>query len=151
MGVSLSDMILPHVDNPSLHEKLAALYAQLDSEIAAHAPVCVNRGVCCRFDEFGHDLFVTTTELAYFAAIQRADVWRIPHDGGCPYQIEGKCTARTNRPLGCRVFFCDPDAQHWQPETYERYLRAIQKIGDECGVAYHYVEWMKALREITPI
>src|SRR5688572_16070154 len=40
---------------------------------------------------------------------------------GCPYQVDGLCTARNARPLGCRLYFCDENAQSWQNEVYEKY------------------------------
>ncbi len=54
--------------NPALLAELDAFFGQLDQRIADHQPVCRNRGVCCKFDAFGHKLYVTTLELAYFRA-----------------------------------------------------------------------------------
>ncbi len=56
------------VSNPQLLAELSALYTELERRIAAHEPVCRNRGVCCRFGAFGHRLYVTTLELVYFRA-----------------------------------------------------------------------------------
>ncbi|MCH8963582.1 MAG: hypothetical protein IIB58_01370 [Planctomycetes bacterium] len=54
--------------NPALLAELDAFFAQLDQRIADHQPVCRNRGACCKFGAFGHKLYVTTLELAYFRA-----------------------------------------------------------------------------------
>ena len=54
--------------NPALLAELDAFFQQLDQRIAEHQPVCRNRGVCCKFGAFGHRLYVTTLELAYFRA-----------------------------------------------------------------------------------
>ena len=54
--------------NAKLLAEVDALYAELDRRIAAHQPICRNRGACCKFDTFGHKLYVTTVELAYFHA-----------------------------------------------------------------------------------
>ena len=41
-------------------------YGRLEAQIAAHHPVCGNRGLGCRFDDFGHKLYVTAAELAFW-------------------------------------------------------------------------------------
>ena len=45
---------------------VARLYADVAAEVEARRPVCVVSGRCCRFEEYGHRLFVTTMELAAF-------------------------------------------------------------------------------------
>jgi len=141
----LADTVLPHTDDAGLAERMTALYAEVDRSIEKRRPVCRNRGVCCRFDSFGHRLYVTTAELAFFVAGQREDWKPTRGDGACPYQEEGLCTAREHRPLGCRVFFCDPDAQDWQSEEYERGLAALKGVCRDSGLEYRYVEWLSAL------
>lgn len=123
------------------------LYARLDDEIAARNPVCNNRGACCRFDTYGHRLYVTQVELDYFIGRQRPRGILPVTSGTCPYQVDGLCNAREHRPLGCRVFFCDENTQAWQPGVYEKYLGDLKRIGHEHGVSYRYSEWLTALRE----
>ncbi|MFQ5425112.1 MAG: hypothetical protein ACE5F9_14190 [Phycisphaerae bacterium] len=151
MSVSLSEAILPHVDRGELFRRMDEFYTSVDESVAKHRPVCRNRGVCCRFESFGHRLYVTTAELAYFVRGRRDD-WRAPGAegdvGACPYQIGGLCMARQHRPLGCRIFFCDPDSEVWQPEAYERHLARLKRIGADIGMDYRYVEWLSALREL---
>lgn len=122
-------------------------YARLDADIAAQNPVCTNRGDCCKFDAFGHRLYVTDVELQYFLHHQRDAGLRAVTNGTCPYQIDGRCTARDHRPLGCRIFFCDPNAQAWQPPLYEQYLADLKRIGRDHGIDYRYTEWLTALSE----
>lgn len=146
-GTSAGD--LHHVAMDEAADPLLAnvrdLYGRLDAEIAAKRPVCTNRGDCCKFEAYGHRLYVTEVELRFFTAHQRASGLRPVVGGSCPYQQEGRCTAREHRPLGCRVFFCDPNAQEWQPEVYEKYLGELKRIGAEGGVEYRYREWLAAL------
>jgi len=59
------------------------------------------------------------------------------------------CNAREHRPLGCRIFFCDPTAQSWQPGEYEAGLDRLKRLGEELGLDYRYVEWLGALREVA--
>ena len=148
MSAKIQDMILPLADRDDLAAEMAGFYDQLDRTIADHCPTCWNHGACCKFGEFGHKLFVTTVELAYFVRGNRAD-WRPPTtDDACPFQVRGKCMAREHRPMGCRIFFCDPDAQGWQNDEYEEQLRTLKAISAASGVDYRYIEWMQALREV---
>lgn len=95
-------------------EAMQVFYTEVDAAVASHSPVCINRGHCCKFDSFGHKLYVTDVELRYFSEGMRSR-WIDPTDEAkCPYQSGGRCNARERRPLGCRVFFCDPAAQGWQ-------------------------------------
>jgi Fe-S-cluster containining protein len=130
---------------------MEGFYAELDGEIAAQRSVCVNRGACCRFDEYGHRLYVTTLEAAFFVAhcpggrveLTAAD------ERGCPYQINGSCTARTARPMGCRVYFCDPHSREWQGPLTERMLDRLRALHRATGVPYHYAEWRSVLRRLA--
>lgn len=148
MSDDLADIVTPHVERAELAERMRAFYADVDAEIASHRPTCWNRGACCKFDTYDHNLFVTTIELAYFAGGKSNDRRRPSGDGSCPYQISGQCTAREHRPLGCRVFFCDPAAQGWQSPLYEARLKQLQQLGEELGIDYRYTEWLSALRAV---
>jgi hypothetical protein len=127
---------------------VAALFGRLDEDIAARGPVCTNRGACCKFGRFGHNLFVTSVELAYFLATSDGPVLAPPDRAFCPYQIEGVCAARRGRPAGCRIFFCDPTAQEWQPDLTEGVLRELAAIGERFGLDYAYLEWTDALWQL---
>src|SRR5438552_3500635 len=102
-----------------VRETMGALYQHLQDAIEIRGPICERSGRCCRFDEYGHRLFVTTMELATFtfaiespATPSRVLPSRV--SSGCPFQIHGLCSVHTSRPFGCRIFFCDPTAQDWQ-------------------------------------
>lgn len=141
-------MILKLTDRDDLAEEMARFYDRLDRTIADRGPTCWNHGSCCKFGEFGHKLFVTTVELAYFVR-GNLDDWRPPSaEDSCPFQNMGRCTAREHRPMGCRIFFCDPDAQDWQNDEYERQLRTLKAISAASGADYRYIEWMRALRQV---
>lgn len=133
---------------PEVVAAVEAVYADLAKDVAERRPVCVVSGRCCRFEEYGHRLYVTTIELAAFAAgLDRKPVeaW----DGtGCPYQFAKLCGVHAIRPFGCRVYFCDATARQWQEEAYERYHARLKRLHDEMGVPYFYVEWRGALRVI---
>lgn len=129
--------------------RMAEFYSRVDEQIARRGPVCVNRGACCKFGSYGHRLFVTEVELAYFGMGQAGAIRAPDGADACPYQVTGLCTARTHRPLGCRIFFCDPAAQHWQSDEYERGLLELKQIGEEFGIEYRYQEWLAALGHVA--
>ncbi|MCA9254012.1 MAG: YkgJ family cysteine cluster protein [Phycisphaerales bacterium] len=146
MTSDIGEIAASHKATPALADSMRRFYADVDAAIADRAPVCTNRGLCCNFGAYDHDLFVTTIELAYFIA-GHGDAWRSPpaHEKRCPYQIDGVCTAREHRPLGCRLFFCDASSTAWQHAEYEKRIARLKEMGAATGVEYRYVEWLSAL------
>ena len=132
--------------HPELLARLAELYRGVQAEIDQRKPRCDVSGRCCRFDEYGHKLFVTTLELAGFAAQVRAA--ETPSTGACPYQVNGLCSTHLVRPFGCRIFFCDPTATAWQQEQYEQFHLQLKNLHEELGVPYLYFEWLAGLRAV---
>src|SRR5215813_7644208 len=93
-----------------LRSEILSVYAEVDRAVAAAGPVCVASGRCCRFKEYGHTLFLSNLEADILLA--EAPPYEQPvAEDGCPFQKGTLCTAREPRPLGCRVFFCDPAYQ----------------------------------------
>lgn len=151
MSESLAELIRPLLGREDFLASMAAFYTRVDGVVAGYQPICRNRGDCCQFKRFGHRLYVTTVELAYFFE-GWGHSWRSPDDnGGCPFQVDGMCQARLHRPMGCRVFFCDPGAKAWQGPTYEGFLAELKGIGSDFGIAYRYVEWLSALKSVDNI
>jgi Fe-S-cluster containining protein len=120
------------------------VYEQLQDAIDLRGPRCDASGRCCRFEEFGHRLFVTTMELATFVAKAPAvpGAWG---GSGCPFQSNRLCDVHTIRPFGCRIFFCDPTAGEWQTQQYERFHSQLRRLHVKLAVPYFYVEWRQAL------
>ncbi len=135
---------------------MEGVYAELAREVEKRRPICVVSGKCCRFEEYGHRLYVTTMELAAFVAGLRAmktaeEVGRLMRewDGkGCVFQVAKMCGVHGIRPFGCRVFFCDATATQWQQEQYEAFHGRLRKLHEEMRVGYWYVEWRAGLREV---
>jgi len=141
---------------PEVLSAVGQLYREMDARTARRQPVCRRSGRCCRFDEFGHRLYVTTMELAAFVASLAglelpAGVGGGSTRGACPFQAGGLCCVHAIRPFGCRVYFCDPSAMEWQEDQYETLHGRLRQLHDELGVAYFYVEWRAALENIGPI
>ena len=126
----------------------------MQREVDARRPVCVMSGRCCRFEEYGHRLYVTTLELAAFVrglrrhredANEAVDASR---QAGCPFQVSGLCSVHAIRPFGCRMFFCDATSTQWQNELYERFHAELKGLHERLAVPYFYVEWRQALGEV---
>src|SRR5206468_1322643 len=125
-------------DRDALSIAVAAILAEADADIAARRPVCRSSGRCCKFEAYGHRLYVTAAEVEHFArvhvqkemqnakremqnqmprargAVSLPQFFAQASPEGCPYQVNNLCTAREARPLGCRIYFCDEYAQAWQ-------------------------------------
>ncbi len=120
-----------------MRDGLLAIYKDLAADVDAAAPVCELSGRCCRFKEYGHTLFISRPEAELLlepglppnAAIDEA---------GCPFQVEGLCTARDRRPMGCRVYFCDPSYAGVGEALTERYLLRLKQLHDETGTPWEY-------------
>jgi Fe-S-cluster containining protein len=129
------------------------LYENLAREVAIRRPVCVGSGRCCRFEEYGHRLFVTTMELGAFLSDYRAAGGKIPASAawvgtGCPFQRDKLCTVHAIRPMGCRLFFCDASSTEWQNEQYEKFHAELKRLHETLDIPYAYMEWRAALKLI---
>jgi Fe-S-cluster containining protein len=117
--------------------KVLELYAEVDRDVAAAGPVCIASGRCCRFKEYGHTLFLSNLEAEVL--LDGAPPYERPVTSDfCPFQRGNLCTAREPRPLGCRVYYCDPNYQETGNRISEVYLRRLKDLADSEGVAWHY-------------
>ncbi len=123
---------------------LEELYEEVDAFVVKSASVCIARGVCCRFEDAGHDLYATTLETDY-AAHRHPTAPEPEAPGRCAYHVEGKCTAREGRPLGCRTYFCDTRTTSVMEEAHEHFLKRIRAIGEEFGYPVAYGNFPAAL------
>jgi len=138
---------MPRLDFAARTE-LRALYRQLDAEVAQLGPVCRLSGRCCRFQEFGHTLFVSTPEVEFLLA--SAPQPQRPLDRGetCPWQdSHGRCTARECRPLGCRVYYCDPSYERFAHDLSERYIDRLKDLTNKHALPWNYAPLHRHLQE----
>jgi Fe-S-cluster containining protein len=120
-----------------MHPAVLRIYEEADREVAAAGPVCVASGRCCRFKEFGHTLFLSNLEAEVLLAA--APAYELPVSGdGCPFQKGNLCTAREPRPLGCRVYYCDPNYQDTGNRITEKYLRRLKELAEANGMEWRY-------------
>ena len=122
----------------NVKQRVLELYAEADREVAAAGPLCVASGRCCRFKEYGHTLFISGLEARVL--LDAAPSYESPVDSAfCPFQKNNLCTAREPRPLGCRVYFCDPNYQQTANAITEKYLGRLKALCDEAGLDWRYV------------
>jgi Fe-S-cluster containining protein len=129
-----------------LHTQILELYADVDREVAAAGPVCVASGRCCRFKEYGHVLFLSNLEADVLLA--GAPPYERPVTPNyCPFQKGNLCTAREPRPLGCRVYYCDPNYQETGNRITEKYLRRLKELAEAHGLQWRYAPLHQFLNE----
>lgn len=138
----------PELTSPAWFARVEALYERLDRELEPHRDLCRLRGVCCDFRVAGHRLYVSDPEARY--ALERRVRTGVPIPepeaaGLCPFWQHGRCQARDERPLGCRVYFCDPAWRERGEALYARYHDELKRICDEDGEPYVYGPWLERL------
>ena len=166
MTDGLRDAVNAAAQRPEVAAGVGALYADVQAAIDERRPRCDVSGRCCRFEEYGHRLYVTTAELAGFVNQLPVVSCQLPvkdrglpvlatgnsqlatSSPGCPFQRSKLCTVHPIRPFGCRMFFCDPTSTEWQNEAYERFHARLKDLHRELNVPYFYVEWRRALAEL---
>jgi Fe-S-cluster containining protein len=145
--------ILSASARPDVHAAVKQIYADVQNQIDLRRPLCQLSGRCCRFEEFGHRLYVTTLELATFLHdLQQMNLpIPSPNPGGCIFQKNKLCSVHTIRPFGCRLFFCDSTSTDWQHEQYQLFHSRLKSLHDQLNVPYFYLEWRQALAITLPI
>lgn len=131
--------------DPLLRRELEVIYDDLQEEIVAAGPVCQLSGRCCRFDEFGHTLFLSNLEAELFLE-EGLPPGSSATGTGCPFQKGKLCTARERRPLGCRVFFCDPSYQERAAALSEQYVARLKELAVRLGKGWEYAPLGRVLQ-----
>lgn len=132
-----------------LREQLMMVYAEVDAAVAHAAPKCDTSGRCCRFTEYGHTLFISQFEAEILLEARLPFVKPVSRDG-CPFQVDGLCTARANRPIGCRIYFCDPAFQDAQGPLTEAAISKMKKLAEEYETGWRYAPLHVFLNEAEP-
>lgn len=135
--------------SPDLRERVLAIYAAADRAVTAAGPRCEASGRCCRFVEYGHTLFISQLEAAVL--LEAAPPFATPvARESCPFQKENLCTARAPRPLGCRVYFCDPGYEETGNAITESHLRLLKELAEEFDLGWRYAPLHVFLNEAPP-
>lgn len=128
---------------------LRALYDEVDALVAARDPRCEMSGRCCDFPRSGHQLWASELEAAFAVDARGGDVPAAP-SGQCAWYVDGTCRNREGRPLGCRLYFCDPSWAPEMPEHYERFHAALKALHDRAGWTYRYRLFTEAIGAPRP-
>ncbi len=123
--------------NPELKRKVLEVYAAVDATVAAAAPRCDASGRCCRFTEYGHTLFISAFEAELLLESAPSYSKPVTRDF-CPFQVNNLCTARAERPLGCRIYFCDPAFEDAGQQLTETSLTQLKQLADEYETGWQY-------------
>ncbi len=127
------------LDVKAFRAELHALYGALGEDVARLGPVCALSGRCCRFEEYGHTLFLSAPEAALLIADAPSPVRPLDQGASCPWQdARGHCTARDARPLGCRVYYCDPNYQPHAQDLSETFIARLKQVANKHGVPWQY-------------
>lgn len=124
-------------DLETIRRRVRAIYAEADAAVAAAGPKCEASGRCCRFAEWGHVLYLSHLEADVLLAAAPSFSGPVT-PASCPFQQGTLCTAREPRPLGCRVYFCDPAYQDRQSEIMEAGLRKLKQLAEETDAGWRY-------------
>jgi hypothetical protein len=139
------------MDNEVVLAAVQRIYRYADAAIARRRPSCHQCARCCQFARYGHSLLVSTAEVALF--LRSADLSRItaPPAGTCPFlrTCPARCAARRDRPLGCRLYFCNPSLQGWQQDLYNLLHGRLRQLHGSLNVPYYYAEWLAVLRVLV--
>ena len=121
----------------TLRERVLGVYAEVDAAVAAAAPRCVASGKCCRFAEYGHTLFLSRFEADIL--LEAAPKYATPVGReACPFQVNGLCTTRDPRPLGCRIYFCDEAYTETGNAITEAAVAKLKRLADEFDAPWEY-------------
>jgi len=130
-------------------EDLDELLEDLVHEVEGVGVQCRLRGDCCDFPTAGHRLYATRLEAERFARNLDLSGWD-PDSGLCPAWKDRRCTAREQRPLACRTFFCDPAFTDAVQDLTERSITRLKGLHDKHRIPWDYRDWiahLAALRE----
>lgn len=136
------------LDPDRFRDALKVVYRDLDAAVAEAGPTCLASGLCCRFEEYGHTLFVSAPEMAVLLADAPPPSRPLDDGATCPWQdSRGRCTAREARPMGCRVYFCDPTYQDQAPILAERGIAGLKRMVEALDLPWDYAPLHRHLRE----
>ncbi|MCC5828477.1 MAG: YkgJ family cysteine cluster protein [Phycisphaeraceae bacterium] len=149
------------LDQPEIERQLRTIERDLLDAVARRGPTCWISGRCCHFDHYGHRLYLTGLEIAWFArrmslqspkasepsggALALPQAGRAAPSGDCPFLSGRCCSVHEARPLGCRTFFCQQGTEDWQQALHERVLGRIRRLHDRFQLDYQYLEWRAGL------
>ena len=132
-----------------LIDRVRGIYRQIDEALRNSpglAGGCRTCGKCCRFESYGHRLYITPPEVKYLAHHIGPENIKPMTNGCCPYNADGKCTVYDYRFASCRIFCCTGD-KDFQSRLTESTLAELKQLCIEFELAYSYMQLSEALFE----
>lgn len=132
--------------NKTFEQTIDEIYVWVDEQVQDASPRCEISGRCCRFREYGHRLYISRVEAERLLQVplpQPAERPALTLEAireQCPYQVQGRCSARNQRPLGCRIFFCDPTFEQQASEITEAAIQQLKQAHEKFHVPWEYQE-----------
>jgi len=117
-------------------DELEAVYRALDSHLAVLGPRCRACGACCDFARNDYRLYASHLERAL--VVRRHGPPRLAPSGCCGFLVGGRCSVHASRPLGCRVFFCDPAHKAREQDIYHGFQQRLRAIAERHGLPWAY-------------
>jgi Fe-S-cluster containining protein len=138
---------LPPQQKEKLYQELQSIYDELEQTLETIPRPCQACGACCQFSSAEHRLYGSGLELANLLDHH-------PHldpakEDRCPYQIEGKCTVRTNRLIGCRTYYRlhENKDRVLAEEAYEVALAKVKRLHLREGIPWEYRDIMSLFKK----
>jgi len=114
---------------------LEAIYRDVAADLATRSGLrCELSGRCCRFEQAGHQLWLT--RLEYEAMVEGGGAGEGDGASRCPWLSHGLCANRDGRALACRTYFCSDEAQ--ANAVTEAWHAEIRRLHDRLGIPYDY-------------
>ena len=121
MTEELREVVISAATRPEIVEAVRRVHSAIERAVEARRPRCDASGRCCRFEEYGHRLYVTTMELAAFVA-------RLPPPGQWP---EGLAEAFRGAQVRRRAQHAHEFEQH--ARSFEKTLGPTALVGELAG------------------
>ncbi len=127
-----------------LYQQMQLIYHKLDKNLSSIPQPCTGCGQCCNFSEAEHRLYGSSLELAML--LDKAGEKTKERDQ-CPYQIEGKCSVREVRLIGCRTYYRlhNKGDQEKAEAFYEQALNAVKELLSQEGLSWEYKDLMSCV------
>jgi Fe-S-cluster containining protein len=129
--------------------ELSEIYQKIDSDLSKLEQPCTGCGMCCDFKQAEHRLYISSLEFIYLIEHNKLNDFK--NNDICPYRINGKCSVREHRMIGCRTYFrlhTEKDREKSEG-IYEKYLKELKLLYQKYDIPWEYRDLMGFLQEYS--
>jgi len=116
--------------------ELQAIYDEVEAHLTGLGVQCRACGECCDFGRNDYRLYASEVERALVVA--RHGEPHLTPEGRCGFLVAGRCSIHASRPLGCRIFFCDPAHKPREQDLYHAYMSRLHTLTDRLHLPWNY-------------